>query len=81
METHIQKWGNSLAIRIPRSCAVDSHLEENMTVEITQENDRLIITPVRLQRWSLNELLAGITPDNFHREADTGLAIGVEVMV
>jgi len=78
METRVQRWGNSLAIRIPRSYAVDSHLEENMTVEITQEDDRLIITPRRASRWSLEELLADVTPENIHHEVDTGPAVGQE---
>ena len=60
METRIQRWGNSLPIRIPCSYTVDSHLAENMTVEITQEGDHLIITPKREATWSLDELLAAI---------------------
>lgn len=76
METRVQRWGNSLAIRIPRTYAEDTHLEEHMTVDITLENGHLIITPVRAPSWSLEELLAGITPDNIHHEIDTGPTLG-----
>lgn len=78
MKTRVQRWGNSLAIRIPRSYAADSHLEENMTVDITREDDRLIITPKRAPQWSLGELLSAITPDNIHHEVETDPGVGNE---
>jgi len=78
MKTRIQRWGNSLAIRIPRAYVADSHLEENMTVEITQEDGHLVITPQPARRWSLAALLAGVTPDNIHREVETGPSVGNE---
>jgi len=50
MKACIQRWGNSLAIGIPHAYGVDLHLEENMTVEITLADGRLVITPVRTPR-------------------------------
>jgi len=78
METRVQRWGNSLAIRIPRTYAADTHLEENMTVDMSLENGHLIITPVHAPSWSLEELLAGITPENIHTEINTGPSLGNE---
>lgn len=78
MKTRVQRWGNSLAIRIPRTYAADMHLEENMTVEITKQDDRLIIAPVSTAQWTLEVLLVGITSDNIHHETGTGPAVGNE---
>ncbi len=79
MKTRVCRWGNSLAIRIPHDYAADLHLEDNMTVDLILEDGRLILTTKHGPSYSLNELVAGITPDNIHHEVDTGLAQGNEV--
>jgi antitoxin MazE len=79
MITHIQKWGNSLAIRIPRSLAAEVDLELNSMVEIKQEQGHLILVPVRKPEYSLEQLLAQVYPENLHAEIDTGQAEGVEI--
>jgi antitoxin MazE len=79
METRIQKWGNSLALRIPQAFAADVGLLQDSPVELTLEEGRLVITPVRAGRFTLEDLLAGITPDNLHAEISTGAPMGKEV--
>jgi antitoxin MazE len=68
MITHIQKWGNSLALRIPWRLAAKLRLEPNSAVEIRQEGGRLILIPVQAPGYTLDELLAQIQPDNLHAE-------------
>jgi len=36
METVVQKWGNSLGIRIPRGLALEFHLKNGTPVEIVE---------------------------------------------
>jgi len=79
MLTKVQKWGNSLALRIPKAFAVDAQLENDSLVEISLVEGKIIVTPVSAPSWTLDELLAGITKDNLHTEVDTGLAVGNEV--
>lgn len=79
MLTKIQKWGNSLALRIPRAFAVEAQLENDSFVEISIVHGKIVITPVSIPSWSLDELLAGITEDNLHHEIDSGYAVGNEV--
>lgn len=79
MLTKVQKWGNSLALRIPKAFAVEALLENNSFVEISLAKGKIIITPVPAPDWTLDELLAGITNDNIHNEIDTGFAVGNEV--
>jgi antitoxin MazE len=79
MFTKIQKWGNSLALRIPKTFAIDARLESDSLVEISFVDGRIVITPVPAPRWTLEELLAGINKNNIHHEIDTGLAVGNEV--
>lgn len=78
MTTRIQKWGNSLAVRIPRAIAEETSLEENVTVELTVKDGVLCVTP-RRRRITLESLLEGITEDNLHHEASTGTPMGNEI--
>ena len=78
MLTKVQKWGNSLALRIPKAFALDAQLENDSFVEITIVDGQIIITPVAAPSWTLEELLAGINKKNIHHEVDTGVATGNE---
>ena len=79
MLTKVQKWGNSLALRIPKAFAVEALLENNSFVEISLAKGQIIVTPVPAPDWTLEELLAGITNDNLHNEIDTGFHIVDEI--
>ena len=79
MQTRIQKWGNSLALRIPRSFALEAHLQQDSLVDIALVDGKLVVTPVTEAAQTLEQLLAGITEDNLHGEVDTGPATGHEV--
>ena len=78
MRTKVQKWGNSLAVRIPKPFAEEVGLEADTAVEVSLEDGRLVIArPVTIS-VSLKELLEGVTPENLHQEIDTGPAVGDE---
>jgi antitoxin MazE len=77
MESKIQKWGNSLALRIPKAYADQMGLSSDSLVRLTVQGDRLVIEPVR--RVTLDDLLAGVTPDTLHGETDWGDPAGNEV--
>jgi antitoxin MazE len=79
MLTKIQKWGNSLALRIPKAFAVDAKLKEQAVVEIKLVKGQIVITPVAPPAPTLEELLAGVNKNNLHQAMDTGPAIGNEV--
>jgi antitoxin MazE len=78
MKMRIQKWGNSLALRIPKSFAAEAHLEQGMVVEVSLLDGKLLVTPLRPPAVTLEALLQGITPENLHNEVDTGSALGNE---
>lgn len=79
MKTRVQKWGNSLALRIPKSFAAEAGLHANSAVELSLVEGALVVHPVAPQPLSLDELLRGITDDNIPSEWDTGPATGKEV--
>ena len=79
MLTKVQKWGNSLALRIPKAFAHDAHLENDSLVEISLVEGQIVITPVQAPSWTLEELLAGINNKNIHHEIETGSAVGNEI--
>ena len=78
MKTRVQKWGNSLALRIPKSFATEVGLRRETSVEISLANGKLVITPVAEPKPTLKQLLAKVTKENLHHEVDTGSAIGNE---
>lgn len=78
MVTKVQKWGNSLAVRIPKALAEELEAESGVEVDLQVEGGRLIVTPVRRPGYSLEELVAGITPENRHDEVDWGPPRGRE---
>lgn len=79
MTTTVQKWGNSLALRIPKSFAKDIHLESGAAVDISIVNGRLVIVPSARPKYSLKALVDGITPQNRHGEFDWGKPVGKEI--
>jgi antitoxin MazE len=79
MQTKIKKWGNSLALRIPKSFALDANLRQDELVDISIDKERIIITPIGEKEYSLDELLAGVSEDNLHGEFDTGVPVGKEI--
>jgi antitoxin MazE len=79
MLTKVQKWGNSLALRIPKAFALDVQLKNDSVVDVSLVDGQIVIKPVAAQAWSLEQLLAGVTSKNLHHETDTGDAVGIEV--
>ncbi len=78
MLTHIQKWGNSLAVRIPQAVAREIGLNPDTSVEVSLVDGKLVITPVVKRKMTLAKLLAQVTDENIHHEVDTGSAVGRE---
>ncbi len=79
MLARVYKWGNSRALRIPKQLALESGLDFGSKVELILEDGQLRIVPVKEPRYTLEELVAQITPENRHGEIDIGPAVGKEV--
>lgn len=79
MQTRVQRWGNSLGLRIPKSFASEIGLHPDALVELSLHDGKLVVTPLAAPTWTLDELLAGITANNLHGEVDVGTGIGNEV--
>lgn len=78
MESHVARWGNSLAVRIPRLLARELGLESGQPVDLEVNGDTLTVRPRRRARLSLRELLDQVTEDNLHEETDWGPPVGRE---
>jgi len=79
MKTRVQKWGNSLALRIPKSFAEEAGLCTNTSVELSLVDGALVVKRVAPKTPTLEELLRGVTDDNLPGEWQTGPAAGKEV--
>ena len=78
MKLKVQKWGNSLALRIPKALAIKANVASGSTVEMSLANGELRIKPIEDQEYTLEELLSGITAENIHEEVSTGIPQGKE---
>jgi len=76
MTVAIKKWGNSLALRIPKDIAQTLHIENNSTLELNIKDGALVIEPQT--KTLLEGLVSRINADNLHTEIDTGKAVGHE---
>jgi antitoxin MazE len=76
----VQKWGNSLAIRIPQALAGQLDVCEGTTVELQVRKGELVIRPATSNKLSLGELLKNCKPSQLHGEIDFGSDIGREVV-
>jgi len=79
MIARIQKWGNSLALRIPKTFATEAGLAEDVPVELSLVRGKVVVNLVSSEPLTLEELLGGIKRDNLHGEWDTGPAVGKEL--
>ncbi|MHC1763567.1 MAG: AbrB/MazE/SpoVT family DNA-binding domain-containing protein [Verrucomicrobiia bacterium] len=80
MKATIQKWGNSLALRLPKSLADETQIREGSKVELVRTPDGVLIKARRRPRYRLSDLLADVTPENLHAETGWGPSVGREVV-
>ena len=78
MEARVQKWGHSLALRIPSAFAKHARIQPGSRVEISEDKGALVVIPIRDDEPTLEMLLAEITPNNVHHEISTGQPVGNE---
>lgn len=78
MVATVAKWGNSLAVRIPQHIAKEIQLIEGAEVDLVVIDGNLVIKPRPRRRYSLEELVTAITPENLHSEVESGAAVGNE---
>ena len=78
MRVSVQKWGNSLALRIPKAVAEESRIAQGSLVELRLRKGELIVKPLAKPTYTLDELLSAVTDDNLHGEVDTGMPTGRE---
>lgn len=78
METKAQKWGNSLAIRVPKGIAQQAGVSVNDPLDIEVSGGVIVLKPRRRQKYRLNDLLKEITKENMHDEIEFGAPVGRE---
>jgi antitoxin MazE len=79
MSVTLHRWGNSVGLRLPKPLLERLGLKEGSEVDIRIEGNRLVVEPTRRRRYTMAELLEGMTPDNRPEEVDWGPPVGREV--
>lgn len=78
MRTKIQKWGNSLGLRIPKAFAEEAGVSAGSEVILAIIEGGLIVRPAHPRKYSLDELLQRVTAENCHADVASGAAVGRE---
>ncbi len=78
MEVKVQKWGNSLAVRIPKIYTDALNVHRDSLLTINRKDNQLILEPKQKEQ-KLKTLLSQVTSENIHDEIDTGEGVGNEV--
>lgn len=76
----IQRWGGSLAIRIPAGLAKQLRITAGTIVDLAIHRGSIRITPPKPPKYSLKEMLRGITPEKVHPAIDWGPDVGREII-
>jgi antitoxin MazE len=79
MQVRVQKWGNSLAVRIPKPLAEDAEVREGTVLNLAVSEGKVIATPVSKKKMSLKQLLAKVNKKTLHDEIDFGSPVGREI--
>ncbi len=78
MKTRVQKWGNSLVFCVPKAFAEEVGIADDSLVDISFADGKILVIPLADHSITLEDLLAAITDENIHQEADTGAPAGAE---
>jgi len=79
VKTTIQKWGNSLAVRIPKAFVKESHVAYGTAVDLSVIDGKIVLDPHPEPEYRLEDLLKGVTKRNLHAEVESGGPVGQEV--
>jgi antitoxin MazE len=79
MKTAVRKWGNSLAIRIPRTFAQETLLDNGTIIDLEVKTGAIVIRRSNTKRHSLKQLLSRIRSSNQHSEQQWGAPVGHEI--
>jgi len=79
MKIQVQKWGNSLALRIPKSFALEAKVKDGSAVDISLKKGKIVLTPLNEKKYTLEGLLSKVNDQNIHKETCTGKPVGREV--
>ena len=74
----VNKWGNSLGVRIPQTVALELGLAVGTVVNVEVVDNKVVISP-RQKKYQLDELLVGVTPELIGGEYDWGAPVGREI--
>jgi antitoxin MazE len=77
--SRVVKWGNSLAVRIPKPLAEEAGVREGDDIVIEATEGVINLRP-KQRIPTLRELVAQITPENRYDETQTGSERGKETI-
>lgn len=80
MQTELSRWGNSLAVRIPKETLKQANFREGDSLALTSAKPGEITLKVRRKRRTLQEMVDAITPENMHGKVDWGMPRGKELL-
>ncbi|MEW6128127.1 MAG: AbrB/MazE/SpoVT family DNA-binding domain-containing protein [Acidobacteriota bacterium] len=80
MQVKLEKSGEDIALKIPKSIAAKSKIKQSSVVNLSVVDGNIIVKPVTEKEYTLEELLKGVTRKNIHKETDFGNPAGKELL-
>ncbi len=80
MNTQIKKWGNSLAVRLPKNILDKTNLKEGEFIFLDFKHGFITLKPA-VKKETLEDFVNKITPQNRHGEVDWGEDVGNEIVI
>ena len=80
MRVKIEKSGDGLALKIPKSFASKTKLEQGSVVRLSFVDGNILVKPIAEPGYTLEQLLEGVNEKNIHQENDFGKAVGKELL-
>jgi antitoxin MazE len=78
-KSQLAKWGNSLAVRLPRQIVETARLQEGDPLSLSVGKDGAVVMRPARRKYRLDELVSRIKPKNQHSETDWGEPVGKEL--
>ncbi len=78
MKAKVARWGNSLALRLPKNLTEELGILEETVVECEIQSGALVVKPIPAS-YSLDDLVSQINENNRHQETDWGPSQGAEL--
>lgn len=79
MQVQLEESENGLTLPIPEEVAQSSQMQPGSLVDLSLIDGKILVSPVRRSKYTIEELMAGVTNENVREAVDFGPPVGKEI--